>query len=312
MTFSINTIRTTFQQVAADSPSGTKTYVNTTYKQTKVLNSAVSAIIPQTVQRNFVKILIPPLTTSVVAPVAPRTFPGVVFGAGPGPAQNINSGIVQQTATTPTAGPVVNIASASVVSGPASPDIFQIPTPEQTTTISLSSSYFGESFFSGASMFLSPFSSDLLEFSTGTALKEEEKPKILGNIIEDVRRDGFGRRNSLIIRKMKSSRGTVKFYKILRKNMFTDSDFIEIARLDPASLFLETRYNDLVAGMGETSNSAFVFTDNAIQINTIFVYKLQVEWNEGPPTREQISQTIASALAGAPTTSQNLGFINVL
>ncbi len=301
MTFSINTIRSTFTRTST-STANNSTYLNTSFSNTRILNApSITQTTP--VQQSFVKRL---TTTS---PSTNTNIPILAFTGTTAPTitafNNQPSQPIQPTQIINT----TNTTSAAIVSGSGPSGIIPLTSGETTSGVSLSSSFFGETFFSSTSLFFLPTRLDLLESFTGQALTDEEKPRILASILENVKTDGFGRKNSLIIKKLKSSRATVSYYRIFKKNMFEDLDFREIVRIPADTISVDPKYNDLLLSLVPQINDAFIFSDEAININNIYIYKVQAEWYLNAPKNPH--DLIVAALPNV-VDAASVGFINIL
>lgn len=111
----------------------------------------------------------------------------------------------------------------------------------------------------------------------GIALLPSEKPRVLATLSSEVK-NGYATRNAVFIKKLSTERGYATKYIILRKNAFKDNHYVRLVEIDPLRLVFPAKYNSIISKFGLTPNQVLVYEDLDFLRDTVYIYKVQVEW----------------------------------
>lgn len=131
------------------------------------------------------------------------------------------------------------------------------------------------SIFRAGSFLVSTTSGD--EKFVGEKLKQNEKPRVL-SVIEENIKDGYPKSNALIIRRLVTDRGYATKYTIYRKDMFKEFLFKKLTVLESDKLFVPDVYKDYIVELQEKESDVFVIKDLLVRNDTVYIYKVEVDW----------------------------------
>lgn len=128
----------------------------------------------------------------------------------------------------------------------------------------------------------------------GESLSSNEKPKILASIAKNVK-SGFPESQVLFIKKPTTGRVIVKNYSIYRKNLFMANDFEKIAEITPEETSANLSEENLkyLQTLGLSSANVFIFEDRNILQDSIYVYRVGINWKENLEIEEDESSESA-------------------
>lgn len=125
-----------------------------------------------------------------------------------------------------------------------------------------------------------PSTSVLEEENLGLRLKEEEKPKIVAMLGENINSSGFPTQNTIIIKKINSNKYLIKKLDILRKNIFDETSYTTIASLTGGQLILHGRLYKFVKKKLKLEPKQLIsYVDTSITSNKVYAYKISVEYD---------------------------------
>lgn len=149
--------------------------------------------------------------------------------------------------------------------------------------------------------------SNCAESSRGSvSLKEEEKPKIVAAFMGGKNRFGYPTKNVLFIKRLSSPVGIAKSYKILRKKIFEEDSFSEVAELSSDRFNITPEYEKYISRIPYNRNHLFMWVDSSLHPDSVYVYRLVVDWDlaseEEVERRNRIigSLNFDAASAGVP------------
>lgn len=175
--------------------------------------------------------------------------------------------------TTPTVGPTrlfvlppptsVSVSITPLISTSTPPATF-IAAPMRPTVATFSSYPLGQA-----------------EETSGTSLQDDEKPKILAIIAEDIN-SGLPTKNILILKRLTSrNRFSENEYKILRKNVFQSGSMFETIKHISASFnsISDDLYNIISSSVSPAKDDIFTVEDTSLLSHTSYVYKLELDFD---------------------------------
>lgn len=137
------------------------------------------------------------------------------------------------------------------------------------------------------------------EVSSGFRLTEQEKPKILAILGEDISSSGFSRKNTLFIRTIISSQWAPSVIEIWRKNIFQADSFIKIGELTGNQFSSNPRFKSLISReLRADPRYVITFTDIDLLPNNVYAYKVRVQFGRGPDLSALESRGFIGGLIG--------------
>lgn len=112
---------------------------------------------------------------------------------------------------------------------------------------------------------------------TGEVLQESEKPYILGIFSQNIV-SGMPQRNLLFIKAINSKTKKATRYTLRKKDLFLNTDFVNIYDAKVEELVPISKYQDVVAQNPTLQEANFVIEDSSLSKNSVYVYKLYIEW----------------------------------
>lgn len=124
-----------------------------------------------------------------------------------------------------------------------------------------------------------PFA-EIGEESVGIELENAQKPAIVAIYYRNMR-NGFPESVTLFIKKLFRTDLTVKEYVILRKNILVERDFQELARLQSNQITFDSSFDNVLNQLPDYNKASLMtYTDNSVQSNCVYAYRVKVIFAE--------------------------------
>lgn len=116
------------------------------------------------------------------------------------------------------------------------------------------------------------------ESIVGLDVLPEEKPYIVATVMQEIR-NGFGRRGLIFIRKFKSGRARPEEYRIFRKKIFLEKEFLQVGVIPGSNYIFPSKYEEYLSRIGLPKDDVLVFEDEDVEPTQVYVYLIKVKWN---------------------------------
>lgn len=128
------------------------------------------------------------------------------------------------------------------------------------------------------------------ESFTGLELQQSEKPYIAATLAAEIA-NCFAKKNVIFVRKFTSDRGISEKYTLLRKRIFWEGEFVEIASMEGSSFIVPEKYKKHVEIIGLPEDRLIIFEDADIQPNEVYIYKVVLDWDLGSNSEGLVPST---------------------